>query len=46
MAKIANDSLSAGVHMDMLDPYFLFALAPFSRKGFDLHSVGAHEFGR
>ena len=25
MADIANDSLSVGVHMDMLDPYFLFA---------------------
>jgi hypothetical protein len=46
MSDIANDSLSAGVYMDMLDPYFLVALAPFSRKGFDLRSVGAHEFGR
>jgi hypothetical protein len=32
--------------MDMLDLYGLFALAPFPRQGFDLHGVGAHEFGR
>jgi hypothetical protein len=39
MADIANDSLSAVVHMHMLDPYVLFALAPFPRQGFDLEGV-------
>ena len=46
MAHIANDSLSVGVHMDMLDPYVLFALAPFPRQGFELHGEGALEFIR
>ena len=45
MADIANDSLSARVHMHMFDPYCLLALTPFPRQGFDLHGVGAHELG-
>src|SRR5262249_39508868 len=45
MADIANDCLYARVHVHMLDRYVLLALAPFSRQGFDLHGVGAHEFG-
>ena len=45
MADIANDSLSARVDVHMLDRYVLFALAPFPRQCFDLHGVGAHEFG-
>jgi hypothetical protein len=45
MADGANDGLSARVHMHMLDRYVLLALAPFSRQGFDLHGLGAHEFG-
>jgi hypothetical protein len=45
MTDIPNDCLSAGVHMDMLHPYLLLALTPFFREGFDLHGVGAHEFG-
>ena len=46
MAHIANDRLSAGVHMDMLDPYVLFPLAPFPRQSFDLFDVRAHKFIR
>src|SRR5262249_15419454 len=46
VADAANDSLAAGVHMHMLDPYVLFALAPFPRQGFDLHGVRAHKFIR
>src|SRR6266849_1229662 len=45
MADIANDSLSARVDVHMLDRYVLLTLAPFPRQGFDLHRVGAHEFG-
>ncbi len=45
MADIANDSLSARVDVHMLDRYVLLTLAPFPRQGFDLHGVGAHEFG-
>jgi hypothetical protein len=36
MTDIANDCLSARIHMHMLDPNVLFAFAPFPRQGFDL----------
>jgi hypothetical protein len=45
MTDIADDSLSTGVDVNMLDRYALLTLAPFPRQGFDLHGVGAHEFG-
>jgi hypothetical protein len=45
MVDIANDSLAARVDVHMLDRYVLLTLAPFPREGFDLHGVGAHEFG-
>jgi hypothetical protein len=44
VADVADDGLPASVHMDMLHPYALFALASFSRQGFDLHGVRAHKF--
>jgi hypothetical protein len=46
MADGANDRLPARVHVHMLDRYVLLALPPFPRQSFDLHGVGAHEFGR
>jgi hypothetical protein len=46
MADSADDRLAARVHVHMLDRYVLLALPPFPRQSFDLHGVGAHEFGR
>ncbi len=45
MANIADDSLSTGVDVNILDCYVLLTLAPFPRQGFDLHGEGTHEFG-
>src|SRR5262245_14556522 len=46
MADVPDDGLSASMYVHVLDSYVLFALAPFPRQHFDLHGVGAHEFGR
>ena len=45
MCHVSDNGFRTGVDVDVLDSHVLLALAPFPRQGFDLHSVGAHEFG-